>query len=383
MVKRWMCLVIIVLAAAVVVTGTSAAPGGAGVDHVPGYAVSVVSKVARGMEQALGLHRAEALARLRSQRQRVALGEKLVGQLGARTAGFWLDQANDTVVVNVLDEEAAVAVRQTDAVPRRVARSLPQLERLRDQLAAYAVAHTAVGLDIATNQVLLRVSFAADDPRLSSLLADAAGLGPAVRVEWFAGELVLDVRGGDAITSGSLRCSAGFNVSDVYLYRYVLTAGHCLYYAPGWWDNLGPAWVWSFPGDDFGLIRNYYQSTPGEINLYNGSSQMVCTSANPYWGQWVCKSGSTTGVTCGSVWATSVTVSAPEGQISDLAATTYCSELGDSGGSVFDGLVALGVQSSKALQGCTSFFQKVNEPLIAYNVYLEISPACYPDYPDD
>ena len=110
------------------------------------------------------------------------------------------------------------------------------------------------------------------------------------------------------------------------------------------------------------------------MNLYNGTSQPITGAGNAVVGQSICKSGSTTGVTCGTVQATNVTVTYAEGQVFQMVQTNVCTQPGDSGGSWFSGSTAIGITSGGTIGGCgagfQSFFQPVTEALAAYGVAL-------------
>jgi streptogrisin D len=71
------------------------------------------------------------------------------------------------------------------------------------------------------------------------------------------------------------------------------------------------------------------------------------------------------------VEALNVSVTYPEGRVDGLIRTNVCAEPGDSGGSLFDGSIALGLTSGgsgNCTFGGTTFFQPVTEPLAVYGV---------------
>ncbi|HEY3015848.1 MAG TPA: S1 family peptidase, partial [Nocardioides sp.] len=81
---------------------------------------------------------------------------------------------------------------------------------------------------------------------------------------------------GDAIYGGQYRCSLGFNVVKGGVY-YFLTAGHCGKVANTWYTNsshttlIGPTIGYSFPGNDYALVRydNTSLSHPGGYTAAN------------------------------------------------------------------------------------------------------------------
>ncbi len=269
-------------------------------------------------------------------------------------------------MVNVVEGAAATAVSEPGVTTRVVSRSSAELDAARAELEAVSGAtHSTIATDPRTNQVVLTVADDADDAAAADLLAAADGLGDAVRVEHVDGGFEKAIYGGEAITGGGTRCSAGFNASSGGQ-NYVVDAGHCTGAVSNW--NIGPSLDASFPGDDYGLIRNDTGSAPGAVSLYNGSVQNINSAANAYVGQSICKSGSTTGLTCGTVQATNVTVNYPQGPVYQLVQTSASVNSGDSGGALFAGSTGLGITSG--MGGGSSFFQPLVEALNAYGVSL-------------
>ncbi|HEU5473391.1 MAG TPA: S1 family peptidase [Actinophytocola sp.] len=343
-------------------TGAQAAPA------VDGYAPEVAAAaVAAFAEQ--GLSPAEAAQRLASQPARIQLGERLASTLGARSAGVWLDQANNTVVVNVLDSAAAATVRAAGAETRVVQRSQKELESIRDTLAAAKVTDTAVGIDVEANQVVLRVGKNAPAAGLSGMLDTAGTFGGAVRVEKVNGTFGKLISGGFPIVNGGV-CTLGFSTT----FNTGITAGHCTRAIPAWLDGstgrfYGPSIHFSFPGNDFGLIRNDGGlPQPGNVYLWNGAFQDIVTAAWPVQGMAICKSGATTFLTCGGVLALGQVVCYPEGCVGDMAATNVVAAPGDSGGPWFAGPWAFGLTSGGG--GGITFFQPVVEVLAAYGIWV-------------
>jgi streptogrisin D len=266
--------------------------------------------------------------------------------------------------VNVLDQAAADRVAAAGGQARLVKHSSAALAGAQDALQALpAVTHTSIGLDPKTNQVVLTVADAARGT--DALLKAASALGDRVRVERVAGELHAAIYNGEAITGGGTRCSAGFNTNRGGV-NYIVDAGHCTRAVSQW--NVGPSQGSSFPGNDYGLIRNTTGSAPGAVTLWNGSTQRISSAGTATVGQRISKSGSTTHLTSGSVTRTNVTVNYAEGSVSQLIQTNALVNPGDSGGCLFAGSVGLGITSGKG--SGTSFFQPVGEALSAYGVSL-------------
>jgi streptogrisin B len=192
----------------------------------------------------------------------------------------------------------------------------------------------------------------------------------AVQVNRTSGIFTPLLSAGDAIYGGQYRCSLGFNVVKGGTY-YFLTAGHCGKVANTWYTNsnhstlIGPTINYSFPGNDYALVRydNASLSHPGGF-----------TAANATVGEKVTRKGSTTGIHTGMVTALNVTVRySGGGRVGGLIQTTVCAEPGDSGGPLYDGTKALGLTSGgsgNCSSGGTTFFQPVTEAASVYGVTI-------------
>jgi streptogrisin D len=231
----------------------------------------------------------------------------------------------------------------------------------------------------------------ADESANARQRAAAQRYGDAVRVETAPGkvELISEVAGGDAIVAPGVRsCSAGFTVTDG-AFNYVLTAGHCTRGFPNWinWDgaSLGPTVQSNFPGVDYGLILINGPVAPlGGVYVYNGFTiHGMHGWRTAVKGLSLCKSGKTTGLTCGVVRATGVTSTGSTGTLRNMIETNICAEPGDSGGSLFSDHIAYGLASrsrldsnDRCLTGSStrSWFQQVGPALTAYGVALIWGP---------
>jgi streptogrisin B len=126
---------------------------------------------------------------------------------------------------------------------------------------------------------------------------------------------------------------------------------------------IGPTSDWSFPGNDYALVRygNLSLSHPGGF-----------TVANAFVGESVKRDGSTTGVHTGRVTALNVTVRyVGGGTVRGMIQTNVCAEPGDSGGPLYDGTRALGLTSGgsgNCRTGGTTFYQPVTEAASVYGV---------------
>lgn len=311
-----------------------------------------------------------------SSAQRIATG--LSDDLGNRSAGWYYDSGAQRLVVNVLDREAATAVRAQGAEARMVSHSLADLDAAKRTLSdRAAIAGTAWSSDPRVNKVVVTADSTVTGTKLGKLRAVAAGLGSKVAVKRMKGELKPVLSGGDAVYGGGYRCSLGFNVlkDDE---PYFLTAGHCAELADSWSSSpsgsaIGTTEGSSFPGNDFGLVR-YTDDVPhpSAVNLYGGS-QEINQAGQASIGQRVQRSGSTTQVHSGTVTGLNATVNYQEGTVTGLIRTNVCAEPGDSGGPLFAGSTALGLTSGGSGDcdsGGETYFQPVPEALSAYGVEI-------------
>jgi streptogrisin D len=305
-----------------------------------------------------------------------ATADRLTRSLGAQSAGAYLD-ASGRMTVNVVSAAPAAQVRAAGATPNLVTRSLARLERVKAALdAAAAPVGASWGVDVPSNTVLVTVPAGAG----AGFVAKARSFGAAVRVERTRAVQTQAFYGGQAILHSGSRCSAGFNTRSGSGRNYVLTAGHCTNLGGTWTTSsgqtIGPVAASSFPGNDFGAIRI---SNPAALDprggvLYNGAFRDITGASRVPVGSSACKTGSTTGTTCGTVQAYNVTVRYAEGTVSGLTRTNICTQPGDSGGAMFAGSQAQGITSGGTVGGCgagfQSFFQPADEALSVYGLTL-------------
>jgi streptogrisin D len=305
-----------------------------------------------------------------------ATADRLTRSLGGQSAGAYLD-ASGRLTVNVLSAGAAAQVRAAGATPKLVTRSLARLDRVKAALdTAAAPIGASWGVDLPSNTVLVTVPAGAG----AGFVAKARSFGAAVRVEHTRAVQTQAFYGGQAILHGGSRCSAGFNTRSGSGRNYVLTAGHCANLGGTWTTSsgqtIGPVAASSFPGNDFGAIRI---SDPAALDprggvLNGGAFQDITGAGRVAVGATACKTGSTTGTTCGPVLAYNVTVRYAEGTVYGLTRTRICTQPGDSGGAMFAGSLAQGITSGGTIGGCggnfQSFFQPADEALSVYGLTL-------------
>jgi streptogrisin B len=250
--------------------------------------------------------------------------------------------------------------------------SASQLAGVTNAVSHSGVAGVAWYVDASAHQVVATVDSTVSSAEVATLRKAAGSYSGALRIQRTRGVFTPLLSAGDAIYGGQYRCSLGFNVVSGTTY-YFLTAGHCGSLASTWYTNsshttlIGPTVNYSFPGNDYALVRydNTSLSHPGGY-----------TVADAVVGEKVTRKGSTTGTHSGTVTALNVTVryrGHPGGTVSGLIQTNVCAEPGDSGGPLYDGTKALGLTSGGSgdcTSGGTTFFQPVREAANAYGVTI-------------
>jgi streptogrisin B len=226
--------------------------------------------------------------------------------------------------------------------------------------------------DVAAGRVVVTADRSVSGAEIATLRRAAGANAGALRIEHTTGVFTPLLSAGQAIYGGKYRCSLGFNVVSGSTY-YFLTAGHCGSLVDTWYTNsshttlIGPTISYSFPGNDYALVRydNTSLSHPGGYSV-----------ADAFVGESVKRTGSTTGTHSGTVTALDVSVryvGHPGGKVSGLIQTNVCAEPGDSGGPLYDSTKALGLTSGGS-GDCTSggitYFQPVREAANAYGVTI-------------
>jgi streptogrisin B len=248
--------------------------------------------------------------------------------------------------------------------------SKAQLSAARHAVEQSGVRGIAWFIDSAANRVVVTADSTVSAAEVATVKKSAGANAGAIRIKHVRGAFRPLLSGGDAIYGGQYRCSLGFNVVSGSTY-YFLTAGHCGKIADTWYTNsshttlIGPTLNYSFPGNDYALVR--YDNT--SLSHTGGF-----TVADAFVGESVTRRGSTTGTRTGTVTALNVSVrygGRLHGVVSGLIQTNVCAEPGDSGGPLYDKTKALGLTSGGSgdcTSGGTTFFQPVSEAASAYGV---------------
>jgi streptogrisin C len=317
--------------------------------------------------------------------------------VGGETGGVFV-RKDGTLVVTVTTAAAVRKARAAGAEVRRVDDSEARLDRIMDVLNRWSKRNDAGSVqswrvDVPTNSVVVTLTEKASDKGARGLTALARRFGDSVRFESKPASAMAapvdSIYGGleYRYMSGSAEylCSTGFAGLDSSNRNIVLTAGHCLTSRPVPYRNgyqIGSTKSFQFGPADWGVFYNQYPTwwkPYAAVATYNGSTMAVRgTWGAPPIGATSCKSGRTTGWTCGVIQAKNVTVRYETGQtLYGMVQHNACTEGGDSGGSVMSsGGYALGLTSGSSyylLNGKKVCGAKVGRPNVSY--YQPIAPV--------
>lgn len=317
--------------------------------------------------------------------------------VGGETGGSFVKK-DGTLVVTVTTDSAARKARANGAAVRRVDDTEARLDRIMDVLNRWSKRNDAGSVqswrvDVPSNSVVVTRTEDASDKGDRALTALARRFGDSVRFEsrpasamasptdsMYGGLGYFYMAGGKEYT-----CSTGFAGLDSANRHIVLTAGHCLTARPVPYRNgyqIGSTKSFQFGPADWGVFYNQYPTwwqPYAAVATYNGSTMAVRgTWGAPPIGASSCKSGRTTGWTCGVIQAKNVTVRYETGQtLYGMVQHNACTEGGDSGGSVMSsGGFALGLTSGSSyymLNGKKVCGAKVGRPTVSY--YQPIAPV--------
>ncbi|KFA68736.1 hypothetical protein S40285_09470 [Stachybotrys chlorohalonatus IBT 40285] len=350
---------------------------------------SLHPEILAAMKRDLGLDAEQATARVARDLKATDIIEQLRSSVGESFAGAWIAEDGETLNFGVTDEALTAEVTAAGATPAIMANSLSKLQQAQlaldnmhnDQVQTFGTASVDTGVaayyvDVAANKLVLEA--------LSGSIAEAEELAKQVGLTESEFEVrtveempttFATVQGGDAyLINQSSRCSIGFSVTTGFV-----TAGHCgsvgatATTTSG--ETLGSFAGRVFPGSaDMAFVRTTSgHSLTGYINNYSGGRLPVSGSTAAAVGSSICRSGSTTGVYCGTVRSLGATVNYSQGSVTGLTQTSVCAEPGDSGGSFYSGSQAQGVTSGgsgNCSKGGTTYFQPVNEILSTYGLTL-------------
>ncbi|WP_431782160.1 S1 family peptidase [Streptomyces chumphonensis] len=321
---------------------------------------------------------------------------------GLKTEGAFFDDRGD-LVVNVADAAARARVEKAGLDGRIPEHGDDVLQRVMSTLNEAATDRvpsgvTSFGVDLEHDAVTIEVRDAGD-PATRAFLKKAEKFGDAVRTERTEERLTAQttVYPGSRMNPNNNRnswCSVGFGARDRSGSQYLVSAGHC----------IDPGTGLYFDGDRFAVgehtrYRLGSRSVDMGVALVDrgdaiatsvgtwGNSRPVAVrgSERARVGSTVCKSGATTGWTCGEISSYNQTVTyvdrsgGPDTVVTGLGSASVCTEGGDSGGAYISGDQGQGMTSGGPLnQRCsggvyasgTSHFQPLDDALNHYGLTL-------------
>jgi streptogrisin C len=308
------------------------------------------------------------------------VAETLESELGSDSGvvGSYYDESGELIVA-VSDLSTAALVRRIGAIPRLVKFTLEQLNAVQGQLNRLAVTSSAGKVrswyvDPVSGTVVVSVPRGVHDSITDRFLSRALANGERVTLRQVSGTVRptaddFSLRGGVQVDKNTgYVCSLGFNARTRKGNRIFLTAGHCTSGKPSFSRNgyvLGNTSTSSFPGHDYGsvgVIEGWDQQ--GYVEGWGNGNVAVKGIADATVGSTLCKSGKSTGWTCGRIVARNVTVNYGNNRVvRGLFQHTACVESGDSGGANMTGNYAQGITSGAALIDgqCLEKYGQTNE----------------------
>ncbi|MFB9908218.1 S1 family peptidase [Allokutzneria oryzae] len=356
------------------------------------------------LASSLGVSPGAAAARLDSegvQQQRLT---ELHGSGAAVDGAFFV---NGQLTVNTADKATSAKAKAKGLSVRTGARGAAALERVSADLDKAASLHRPDGVnswavDLAADVVTVTVREGQRSASTQKFLAEAAKHGSAVRVETTTERLAptADVYPGSKMTfsaAGGGWCSVGFGARNSAGQRFLVTAGHCVEGLPDLY--LGSTHFAKATGTRFGIGQDSVDMGVARVDTEDrimtsvgtwGAAGLVAVrGANrAAVGSTICKSGATTGWTCGNIKSYNVTVTytdpngGPQTVVRGLGSSSVCTAGGDSGGAYISGNQAQGMTSGGPMnQTCTfnggnipgksSYFQPLSDALSYYGLSVE------------
>lgn len=359
-------------------------------------------EMVQALAASLGVSQEAAIDRLDRQDEQQATLERL-RKSGISDDGAFFD-ASGNLTVNADDAGDVTRIERAGLDARVPARGEAALDKIKAELDAAAAKRTPSGVvawsvDLASDKVTVKVN---NDrgAAAKAFLAKAAKHGAAVKIvrgqEKLAPQAAIYPGSKMTINNTSGWCSVGYGARDSAGNQYLVTAGHCVsnlptlrYDGTAFAKGVKTRFALGTRSVDMGIASVYsgHSITTAVGTWGQGSTSTVAVkgSSRAASGAAVCKSGATTGWTCGSVGSYNVTVTykdqngGPDTVVSGLATSSVCTEGGDSGGAYISGNQAQGMTSGGPIgQECTggvysrgsSYFQPLDDTLRYYGLTL-------------
>ncbi|GJF25283.1 alpha-lytic protease prodomain-containing protein [Streptomyces sp. HO565] len=385
----------IALSASAVLGTQTMAQAQSATDATPRYQPEMV----RALAASLGVSEEAAADRLdRQDAQQAKLAE--LAKRGIAGDGAFFD-ASGKLIVNATDTAEAARIEKAGLDARVPARGQAALDKVKAELEALAAEKVPSGVvawsvDMAADKVTVKVN---NDrgAAAKAFLAKAAEHGSAVQI--VRGQEKLEAKA--AIYPGSKMtfndttqwCSVGYGARDRSGNQYLVSAGHCIvntlrYDGAAFAKGYKTRYALGTRSVDMGIATiNPGHSITTSVGTWGQANGNVAVkgSSRAASGAALCKSGATTGWTCGTVGSYNNTVTyidrngGPDTVVSGLASSSVCVEGGDSGGAYISGNQAQGMTSGGPTnQQCTggvysrgsSYFQPLDDALSYYGLTL-------------
>ncbi|MFF9497271.1 S1 family peptidase [Streptomyces flaveolus] len=385
----------IALSASAVLGAQTTAQAQGTTDATPRYQPEMV----RALAASLGVSEEAAADRLdRQDAQQAKLAE--LAKRGIAGDGAFFD-ASGKLTVNATDTAEEARIEKAGLAARVPARGQAALDKVKAELDALAAAKVPSGVvawsvDLAADKVTVKVN---NDrgAAAKAFLAKAAEHGSAVQI--VRGQEKLEAKA--AIYPGSKMtfndttqwCSVGYGARDRSGNQYLVSAGHCIvntlrYDGAAFAKGYKTRYALGTRSVDMGIATiNPGHSITTSVGTWGQANGNVAVkgSSRAASGAALCKSGATTGWTCGTVGSYNNTVTyidrngGPDTVVSGLASSSVCVEGGDSGGAYISGNQAQGMTSGGPTdQQCTggvysrgsSYFQPLDDALSYYGLTL-------------
>ncbi|MEU1146210.1 S1 family peptidase [Streptomyces sp. NPDC005863] len=357
-------------------------------------------EMVRALAASLGVSERAAVDRLdRQAAQQARLADLKKG--GISEDGAFFDAAGK-LTVNVDDSADVAAVEKAGLDARVPARGEDALDGIKARLDAAAARRAPAGVvdwsvDLASDKVTVRVN-SDRGAAAKAFLAKAAAYGSAVKVvrdqEKRAPQAAIAPGSKMTINDTNGWCSVGYGAHDRSGRQYLVSAGHCIAGLPTLrFDGTAFAkgnhtrFAIGTNSVDMGVATiNSGHSITTKVGTWGQAGNVAVNgSRRAASGAALCKSGATTGWTCGKVGSYNVSVTyvdrngGPDTVVTGLATSSVCTEGGDSGGAYISGNQAQGMTSGGPIdQECTggvnsrgsSYFQPLDDALSYYGLTL-------------
>ncbi|QLY34973.1 protease [Nocardia huaxiensis] len=378
-----------IAAAALLVAGPMAASA-----HAEPAAPNLPAELIAAITRDLKISPADYLQRSELAQQVAAFSTTAQRQYPDLFAGAWLDEAGKAIVA-LADgpgiDAARKAVQDAGYTVKDVAKSESTLRSEKNaflkwmegqpaevsgQIRGVAIDTVNNTLAVRADQIGLQLPGFANSARVIVMAAPPVA-GETVdipKADAIASTGTGAIAAGDAYASVagrmSLRCSMGFNGLDHDNYVVNITAGHCNpniaatnggENSPGVFElvndkvgqQLGRFEKSVLGNQDYSIVRVF--DTTGDrfennlVRVPNAAPIGITGVAIPVVGAPVCKSGSRTGFSCGTVNAVDQTVQVGDRLLTQSFSANICALPGDSGGPIVTGTLALGISSASSV----------------------------------